>query len=916
MKFKHLNPKPLVPVDMTILEMAARKKPAGSDAATENDPANPSKEEKIKHFIPDPASLHQTIYLFETIFRNMKNKRDTTQFPGVLLGGDPGTGKTTRMELLSQILGVEMITIEAPHLVEEHIINIPFIVFKPSDDSTEGGSTKVKDDYDIVLADSNLFSKIKHATKISDKDHLINIYKKSNDVIALYEALGGTPTELPEDIKELRNDYNVILFLDEYFRQTTERIRNMLRSILNNKIGIHDIPKNVYFVYATNTKDQGLDDIPRNVQFKQPEVKAPTKEEWFSWFVLKFEKNKKIQLNHKLIDRFHHILRDEDISYKDEETAIRTSPRRWEQLLLYINSSLPCKDEEDAKSLLTNVATNFRDYQSGQYSDITKKILEATAILIKETSHIDIEPLNLHSGSDWRKTFAHQIEQKVKLGDYRKYVPILSGPHGVGKTAQADAIAHKLNLRYIHLHADNLQAEDVLGLPLPKTNKKDNSIETHFSLPSLYSYVMNKIKEEDELYLEQLKKDHPDNFKELKKQYDEQPAKYLIFFDEFNRTTPKVFNALRRVVLEKNFGADNDGKLMKLPKEAIVAGAINPHDKKTRPFTAHMKDVLDIIHSTGHWASQVKFMKEKKLPKVSDLEHDLALQIVVRFADKFHAKDPDIALDERQFHYDLGMDLYIAPREFTTLYLNIARRLHDELKKINKLDLSSMSSSELHKLEGNLRANIFDEFSGDLANIFFKHDKADGDIFMGNVEDWLLHSPDIDFGENLFYKKALDVKKSSLVDILGEHLEGKASTNAHKNQEFINFMLNVDLSKFREDMTDLAASKINDKKSAQHYILDEQHDKKILKDDDIATDPSKKVSLLENFMNEIAISLHIHEMSNDKLNAIQKSIFIAMNHFLESEKETLGEDFYDELVGKLIESRSEVRDLIDEFVEK
>jgi MoxR-like ATPase len=905
-------------VDMSIFEMArATKKPANDVV----DPANPTglTKEEIKRFTPNIASFHQTIDMFETIFRNMKNKKDTTQFPGVLLDGDPGVGKTTRMELFSQITGIQMITIETPHLVEEHIINIPFIVFKPSTNQKEGGISKIKDkeindeDYDIVLADSNLYSKMKNAIKTSDKDHLINIYKQSKDIIALYEALGGTPTELPDDIKEVRDHFKVILFLDEYWRQTSERIRNMLRGVLNNKMGVHDIPNYVYFVYASNTKDEGLDPVPKNVQFKQPKVEAPSKEEWFSWFVLKFEENHKVKLNHKLIDRFHHILQDHHMSYQDEQTKIRTSPRRWEQLLLYINSSLPAKNEEDARSLLTNVATNFRDYESGQYSDLTKKVLEATATLIKETSHIDIEPLDINSSSAWRKTLEHQLEQKIKLGEYRKYVPILSGPHGVGKTAQAEAIAHKLNLRYIHLHADTLQAEDVLGLALPKTNKKDNSMETQFSLPALYSYVMQKIKAEDEAYIEKIKKE--DNYKELKKQYDEQPAKYLIFFDEFNRNKAKVFNALRRVVLEKNFGVGNDGKLMTLPKEAIVAGAINPDDIGTHPFTHHMKDVLDIIHTTGHWGSQVEFMKNHvKSSRANELEHDLALQIITRFADKFHTKDPDVALEERPFHYDLGTDIYIAPREFSSLYKNVTGRLHDELKKIYKLDFQSMSSSEQAKIETNLRKKIFDEFKTDLAGIFFKNDDFDASEFMADVEEWIVHSPDIDFGENLFYKKALDVKKSSLIDIIGDHLDGKATTNAHKNQDFINFMMNVDLSKFREDMTDVAASRLKDKKSAEHYILDETHDQKVLKDGTMVVDPTaKKVSLLENFMLEIAISLHIHEMSNDKIEAIQTAIFTALEHFLESEKEALGEDLHDSIVRTLVNTILAVQMVMNDF---
>ncbi len=46
---------------------------------------------------------------------------------GVLLGGDPGIGKTTFVELFSDLTGIHLITIEIPHIVEEHIINIHFL---------------------------------------------------------------------------------------------------------------------------------------------------------------------------------------------------------------------------------------------------------------------------------------------------------------------------------------------------------------------------------------------------------------------------------------------------------------------------------------------------------------------------------------------------------------------------------------------------------------------------------------------------------------------------------------------------------------------------------------------------------------------------------------------------------------------
>ena len=196
------------------------------------------KEGKVqKEFIPKAANMTQTIKLYEGIFDNMKNKKDPfiTQYHSPLLTSAPGVGKTQRMNLLSQILGIEMITIEAPHIVEEHIIQIPFIVFNPKTGREAAGHTEYND-YKVQMADSNLFTQIKNAQKISDKDLLKSVYSSTDEVIQLFEYFGGTETEIPEEFQELRSQYTSILFLDEYFRQTSMRIRNMLRGLLNNKI--------------------------------------------------------------------------------------------------------------------------------------------------------------------------------------------------------------------------------------------------------------------------------------------------------------------------------------------------------------------------------------------------------------------------------------------------------------------------------------------------------------------------------------------------------------------------------------------------------------------------------------------------------------------------------------------------------
>ena len=888
-------------------EMARPKKTQEDDDMTNN-------KEEIKPFVPSASGMKQTIQLFESIFDNMHNKQAFDQYHGVLLSGEPGTGKTQRITLLSRLLGIELIVIEAPHIVEEHIINIPFIVFDGLSDNKKGGNTQLTiDEYKVELADSNLYSLIKHARKIPDSEYLSAIYRSGKDIIELFEYFGGNETTIPDEFHELRNSYNVILFLDEYFRQTSMRIRNMLRGILNGKIGAHTIPKNTYIVYATNLGDQGIDEVPTNTQFEHVEMKAPKKGEWFSWLVYKFQNDKRIKLKPEVINKFHHILEDEDISRDDIESEVRTSPRRWEQLLLYINEALPVKDEKDAKNLLSNVKLNFRNYLTGQHSDIANKVLKATAELIKQTSNIEVSHSNVNDITEWKDTLKHQIQMREKLGSkHRSYVPVVSGPPGIGKTAQALKTAHDLDLRFIDIDVSTINAEDVVGLPMPK---KDGTgkIETSFSIPSLYQQIMEKIHDEDRKYFDKVKKDNPSDYEDKIEEYKKRNVKYLIFFDELNRNSPKVFNAIRRILLEKNFGPGAEhGELLKLPDEAMMMAAINPHDVGAQELTKHMRDVLDIVDAGANWDATMEHLKDKKVPGVDDITHDIALDIIKKFANKFQSKQHDIPLKERPFHLDLGNDVWVSPREYTMFYFGFARSLNRAISKIKNVDFEGLSAKEVAALEDSVREDIYKSFERNLSFVLTKHG-VESEEFLNDLKAWIMNSADIDIGENIFYKKAVNTRTSSLMDIVEEHFEDAATTSASENSDFINFINNVDLSKFREDLTDLVMKKIVDQESADKYILKDDYDMKILKDNKIVKDASKKVSLLENFMREIVFALWINQFSNEKINAVYFGIYAGLKSFRTQMKDKIDPDLMMDITIKLTETASTVNDVIKEL---
>lgn len=80
--------------------------------------------------------------MVERILANREENSSSTV--GMLLAGDPGTGKTSFVRFLAHLLGMQLIVIEAPHITEEHTINIPFIVLMTIIHQGLKGSKKLK----------------------------------------------------------------------------------------------------------------------------------------------------------------------------------------------------------------------------------------------------------------------------------------------------------------------------------------------------------------------------------------------------------------------------------------------------------------------------------------------------------------------------------------------------------------------------------------------------------------------------------------------------------------------------------------------------------------------------------------------------------------------------------------------------
>lgn len=820
--------------------------------------ASTSQQQRMEHLDEIMANVHEQLH---------QNTRT-----GVLLAGDPGVGKTSFVRFFSLLVGMELITIEAPHITEEHIINIPFIVFNPVDKSEKKHDEKMNLDNEIVLADSSLFTEIKSKKKISDQEYLRAIYSAPADVQKTFELLGGSKDKIPDDIAEMRSKFEVILFLDEYFRQTSMRIRNMLRGILNGKIGDHDIPDNAYVMYASNMKDEGVEDIPLNNDFHRIEFGNPDKNDWFLWLINKYKDDVKKPIKQEVIDKFHKLLTTETLNNDDIDADVRTSPRRWEQLITYIDAALPAKDEKEAKGLMTNVKINFKNYLTGAHAELYKPVLNAVSELIEETSNIKSSPTNVHKADDWRSTLEHQIEQKMKMGKTRSYIPVISGMPGIGKTTNAMKVANTvsqpgqpehLGLRYIYIDCSTLDPEDVTGIPLSK-KPEGQKHQVHFSTPKLFKKITDDCKKADEHFLT----DDPKGKEMGAAKYKNVEWKYLIFFDELNRTSTKVFNGLRRVLLEKSFG---DGHI--LPPGSIIIAAINPHDHGAEELTKHMQDVVDIVDAKASFESTQKYLKDMPLKGIEDNVKKAIYGCVMNFADKFKNESSEFSEGEREFHLDIGAggDLYISPREYSSLYATAAAKFQRILTRLmHKTALADMNDDDIKQFEKELKRGVFLSFKSILENIFSKH-RTEHPEFLHTLEAWINGDDAIDFGEGIFYTKT---KTESLASIVGPYFIHDENAHLKDEPEFMNYMKNVDPVEFKSDLTKLIHSYVKDIDDLHEHVttpkhkarkLDQETQKEYFSDD-------KLVTTTENFFRNLIHAIHLLKLSNETLTPLLATI--------------------------------------------
>lgn len=845
---------------------------------------------------------------------------------GVMLGGDPGIGKTSFIELFSDLTGVNLITIEIPHIVEEHIINIPFLVYNPNTGNTSTGRSELHDknpdnddEYDMVLADSHLFTQISNSSVLPDNQYVQNMtdpHPNNNRMrIAqqLYKRLGGTEQKIPPAIDAVRSNFNCILFFDEYFREAPVRIRNILRDTINGNLGIHKIPAGTFIIYASNMRDAGLENIPKNTQMSQRiEFEPPSKSEWFDYIETKYERDPHVELKPEVLAGFKKAIGEDDLSTDDFKSEVRTSPRRWEQMLLYVNQSLPVEDAAEAKSLLTNIKNQFVNYETGDISEnLSSKVLKMVAELIKSTSSITINTDETSGGEDWADNLSHHIKQHLKSGTHRKYIPVVSGPPGVGKTSQMYRIGRKHGLITVPLDAGRFDPETVIGMPIPGKRSEDQSkIQVKFTVPQLHGMIMRGIQDATKDYFENLIEQYgEEKAKQRFKEWEDQEWKYLIFFDELNRVDEKTMNSLRRIILEKNFGpsSDNKGGVLKLPEGSVVVGAINPSQDTggTNSMTGHFRDVIDVIHATPSWDKTRNFLINRDNVGFSPETIDASMFVLDAFVKKFGDKTGKF--NEQQAPYYLsvgdGGHVYVSPREYESFYNHMAAALEDAKDEI--LDDPDMPASDAKEI---IAEDLGEYLKSGLLFPVEKTDEAAPEEFVALVQDW---------GDTLaskIYSKLVSKKvktESSWTNVLGPYLNGTKPISAMPNDSKVNTAMNeTSLGQFIEQVSGEITKTLKDKAAFEKWVIDEDTPKPTLENDAIS-ETEDKTSKLGSFIMGLLFTLQLHEYSFDRIAAVGKTLSRSVSQALKNVTGLSDEVKRDVMVAAM-ELRSNIQDALTE----
>ena len=717
-----------------------------------------------------------------------------------LITGDTGIGKTTFVKTLGRLLGLPEMIVEVPQIVGEHLINIPFIIIN-TDGNQSTGTVKIdpsegpKDPkYELTFGRSYMVALLAKMTKIPDKEWWDGL---SADDKALINTMG-----LKERINQIRSKFNRILFLDEFLRTAPVYVRNVLRNLLKNSLGSDELPKGTYILYASNTSvndiEGSLDKLSSHQRFRFINFSPPSKDEWLGFTLSQLTKEN-IEIKEDVEAAFNHALTDEHVSYNDAQAGIRTSPRRWTEIFIYLNQTYPFKDAYSASLVYQSIKRQFSQTSeknspvSKLFSDVLERMLKELCRKSNISEKDFVATVSSARSSDWQKILAQNVSVMAESAGLKKYVPVVLGLPGIGKsTLVAEFEKPPFNFRVIIVDAQSLSTDDVVGITIPEERSK-KEIDTNFSEPPLFIQIKNSIRKADENYKEHLKDEETagkiPSADAAWNSYNNQKYKYLIFFDEINRiSNVNTFNALRRVILEKEFNP-----AYKLPSTSLLIGAMNPDDNATVPMTNHFKDAIEIVDASPNWKTYLEYLKNNWANYL--LKHDsseMAVKTAIDFIEKWPKtfSDSKSNKDGREFYFKIASsEVWVSPRDLSLMLEGMVSAFDFGVDQV-------LAISKNRKLSDNEEIEIIvkqveDEPVGTLQGIFYAEE------FGTNQQEvfTLIHDMLVEIVSKNF-TKAID--SADLDGIMDGIISGEI-TDLSEDSDWFNYMNNYQSNTFTDE---------------------------------------------------------------------------------------------------------------------
>jgi len=308
------------------------------------------------------------------------------------------------------------------------------------------------------------------------------------------------------------------------------------------------------------------------------------------------------------------------------------------------------------------------------------------------------------SPDKWRTVLNNVVMNAIEIGSSKKYVPVIQGEPGIGKTAivgklEADRYEGDgtgFNLRTAVVNCTTIHPDDMVGIPHSEDVETGNRIKkvTEFSKPLLYDKIHNLLKSAVEEYKNQLlEREQAGELqgrtaKQVYEDWEDQKYKFAILFDEINRVKDiRVFNSLRKLILTKEF----NGKY-KLDPGTVVIGTMNPGDSQTMELTDHFRDAIEIIHSTANWKEFIEFMRSVIFPQTAKSEYkpsSYALDIGKNFLEKLPTADfiTREKKPEKEFHWaagSSGIEIRVDPRALHHMYEDLVALMSLEIESMEE----------------------------------------------------------------------------------------------------------------------------------------------------------------------------------------------------------------------------------------